>query len=156
NPSVYPPGTRFPRYLAPFHAWPYDQAEVMAQVVKLGLIASRAKASPVRSNCPLNWLLMYSDLRNLGYNPYAPEFSALIREGKASRWYWRVMGPFVNAMLRSKLLLGRQVTESLRWLELTPADLRITRGATACGECPAHAGGGPQVISGVELVDSAK
>ena len=37
-------------------------------------------ASPIHSNYPINWLLMYSDLKAFGYNPYAPEFSALIRQ----------------------------------------------------------------------------
>ncbi len=131
NPFRYPLGTRFPRYLAPFHAWPYSQSEVMAKVVELGLSSNSRNASPVHSNCPLNWLLMYSDLQNLHYNPYAPEFSKLIREGKASRMQWRVAGPMVNAMIRTKTFLGRNVQTSLKWLELTPADLKITRPAGA-------------------------
>jgi hypothetical protein len=97
----------------------------MRAVVKLGLIANRRYASPVHSNCPVNWLLMYSDLEHLGYNPYTPEFSQLIREGKASRWYWRIMMPFVNFMIRHKIGLGRNVSRSLQWLELTPGDLHI-------------------------------
>jgi hypothetical protein len=99
--------------------------------VALGLIANGKHANPIHSNCPVNWLLMYSDLRNLGYNPYAPEFSKLIREGKASRKYWRVMAPMVNFMIRKKILLGRNVTTSLRWLDLQPEELRITRSAPA-------------------------
>jgi hypothetical protein len=129
NPLRYPPRSRFPRYLAPFHAWKYNQAETMAKVVELGLIRNSKHASPVHSNCPVNWLLMYSDLKNLGYNPYAPEFSTLIRTGKAKRWYWRIMGPVVNFMIRHKILLGRNVAKSFRWLGLQPADLRITRPA---------------------------
>jgi len=125
NPGAYPAGTPFPRYLAPFHAWPYSQEATMRAVVELGLSASRRNASPVHSNCPVNWLLMYSDLRNLGYNPYAPEFSRLIREGKARRGYWRVMGAAVNFMIRRKVLLGRNVRSSLAWLGLRPDDLRI-------------------------------
>lgn len=127
NPLRYPAGTRFPRYLAPFHAWPYDQAEIMDKVVRLGLIANHKSASPIHSNCPVNWLLMYSDLQNLGYNPYAPEFSALIREGKASRRYWRILGPAVDFMIRHKILLGREVTRSLRRIGIRPDELRITR-----------------------------
>ena len=126
NPLQYSPGTKFPRYLAPFHAWRYSQSEAMSLVVELGLVESRRHASPVHSNCPVNWLLMYSDLRNLGFNPYAPEFSQLIREGKASRFYWRVMGPIVNFMIRRQILLGRNVSKSLEWLGLKPSDLRIT------------------------------
>lgn len=125
NPLRYPAGTQFPRYLAPFHAWPYCQEEAMKAVVKLGLVANRRNASPVHSNCPVNWLLMYSDLKHLGYNPYAPEFSKLIREGKANRSYWRVVAPVVNWMIRHRVFLGRNVDRSLNWLGLTPNDLRI-------------------------------
>ena len=127
NPLRYPSGTRFPRYLAPFHAWPYSQEETMCKVVELGLIANHKSANPIHSNCPVNWLLMYSDLQNLGYNPYAPEFSALIREGKASRRYWRIVTPIVNFMIRYQVFLGRNVSRSLKWLGLKPTDLRITR-----------------------------
>ena len=134
NPHVYPAGTSFPRYLAPFHAWPYSQEENMRAVVSLGLIQNASKASPVHSNCPLNWLLMYSDLRNLGYNPYAPEFSKLIREGKANRKYWRIMGPVVDTMIRTQTFLGKNVRDSLKSLDMIPDELRITREAPAAGE----------------------
>ena len=96
NPKRYQPATRFPRYLAPYHAWPYDQDEIMKKVVALGLIGSTKNASPVFSNYPINWLLMYSDLKSFGYNPYAPEFATLIREGKANKQYWKVMGKVVD------------------------------------------------------------
>ena len=129
NPLRYPPGTRFPRYLAPFHAWEYSQTEVMKKVVELGLASNSRHASPVHSNCPLNWLLMYSDLKHLHYNPYHPEFSKLIREGKASRAQWKVGAPVVNAMIRTKTFLGRNVKTSLKWLDLREEDLRITRSA---------------------------
>jgi len=139
NPRRYPAGTRFPRFLAPFHAWPYSQRETMRAVVELGLAANRRHANPVYSNCPVNWLLMYSDLKQLGYNPYAPEFSRLIREGKASRWYWRLMTPVVNGMIRHRVFLGRNVTKSLEWLGLRPEELRITRRVAPAAASPAAA-----------------
>lgn len=127
NPRRYPPGARFPRFLAPFHAWQYNQEDIMRQVVKLGLVAKRKYANPIYSNDLLNWLLMYSDLKNFGYNPYAPEFSALIREGKANRLYWKIMGPAVDFMIRHKVYLGRNVDSSMQWLGLKPEDLVIRR-----------------------------
>jgi hypothetical protein len=127
DPQRYPAGTRFPRYLAPFHAWPYDQDRIMKEVVELGLAASGRHASPIHSNYPINWLLMYSDLKSFGYNPYAPEFSSLIRQGKANRNYWRIMAPVVDAMIRHRIGPGREVTRSLQWLGLKPEDLRITK-----------------------------
>lgn len=131
NPLRYPAGTVFPRYLAPFHAWEYSQTEVMKKVVELGLASNSRHASPIHSNCPLNWLLMYSDLKHLGYNPYHPEFSKLIREGKASRARWRVGAPMVNAMILTKTFLGKNVKTSLDWLDLKTEDLRVTRPAAS-------------------------
>ncbi len=127
KPGDYPAGTQFPRYLAPFHAWPYNQEEIMRKVVELGLVATSKHANPIHSNYPINWLLMYSDLRTFGYNPYAPEFSALIRRGKANRNYWRIMGPLVDFMIRKRLGPGREVTRSLNWLGLTTNELCITK-----------------------------
>ena len=137
NPKSYPAGTRFPRYLAPFHAWPYDQAEVMKRVVDLGLIESAGNANPIHSNCPINWLLMYSDLKNLGYNPYNPEFSRLIREGRANRLYWKWALPLVNFMIRHRVFLGRHVEASLRWLGLNERDLKIRRRLPAAAKVAA-------------------
>lgn len=131
NPRRFPDGTRFPRYLAPFHAWPYDQDTTMKRVYERGLVARASHASPIRSNYPVNWLLMYSDLKHFGYNPYAPEFAALIREGKASRSHWKIMAPLVDFLIRHKLLLGRETVHQLKWLGLREEDLqiRLPRGA---------------------------
>ncbi len=129
NPLKYPEGTEFPRYLAPFHAWKYSQEDAMKQVVKLGLIKNKKSANPIHSNCPINWLLMYSDLKNLGFNPYAPEFSKLIREGKANRLQWRFLTPVVNWMIRHKVFLGANVKKSLQWLGMSESELAITRPA---------------------------
>ena len=127
NPLRYPPGTAFPRYLAPFHAWPYHQEDIMRQVVELGLVATRKHANPIHSNYPINWLLMFSDLRHLGYNPYVPEFSALIRRGQANRNYWRVMAPVVDFLIRNRLGPAAEVSRSLRELDLTAEELRINQ-----------------------------
>ena len=126
NPLKFPNNTKFPRYLAPFHAWDYNQDEVMRKVAELGLVKRGRHASPIVSNYPINWLMMFSDLKHFGFNPYAPEFSALIREGKANLNYWRVMAPLVDWMIRRKILLGRDVTRTQEWLGLTDQDLRIT------------------------------
>lgn len=131
NPTTYPAGTEFPRYFAPFHAWDYSQADIMKKVVDLGLVGKSRHASPVFSNSPINWLLMFSDLKTFGFNPYAPEFAALIRTGKASLTQWKVTGPVVDWMIRNKALLGKATATSLRELGLSEEDLRITlpRGA---------------------------
>jgi len=131
NPNNYPTGTQFPRYLAPYHAWKYNQEEVMRKVVELGLVKSSKHANPIFSNYPINWLLMYSDLKHFGYNPYLPEFAALIRAGKANRQQWKFIIPIVDYMIRYKVYLGKEVKTSLEWLEISEDDLVInqTQGA---------------------------
>lgn len=125
NPGRLTTPMRVPRYLAPFHAWDYDQNEVMRKVSELGLVKRSAHASPIVSNYPINWLMMYSDLKHFGYNPYTPEFSTLIREGKASLRQWKVLAPIVDFMIRNRVFLGREVTRRLRWLDLDENELRI-------------------------------
>lgn len=126
NPLKLPGNPTFPRYLAPYHVWDYDQDEVIRKVTELGLVRRSSHANPIVSNYPINWLMMFSDLKHFGYNPYVPEFSALIREGKASLNYWRVMLPIVNFMIRKKIGYGREVRRSMQWLGLRESDLRIT------------------------------
>lgn len=123
NPTVYPKGTIFPRFLAPFHAWEYDQYKVIEKVVELGLVKNKLHASPVFSNFTLNWLFMYLDLNNFGYNPYLPEFAELIRQGKAKYSQWRVIFPVVDWMIKRKILLGKNVKKGLKWLELEEHEL---------------------------------
>jgi hypothetical protein len=127
NPHHYPAHTQFPRYLAPLHAWDYDQDAMIRKVHDLGLVKRRAHGNPIHSNYPINWLLMYSDIKHFGYNPYAPEFSDLIRAGKANRAYWSVMAPVVDFIIRHRLFLGLNVTRQMRWLGLEESDLRITQ-----------------------------
>jgi hypothetical protein len=127
NPAHYGPQAVFPRVIAPFHAWEYHQADVMEKVVALGLAKSKWYANPVLSNFTLNWLLMYSDLDKLGYNPYKPEFSQLVREGKAGRTQWRMLFSFMDWMIRNKVLLGRHVDSSLAWLGIRPEEMKMKR-----------------------------
>ncbi len=131
NPTTLPKGTEFPRYFAPYHAWEYNQETIMKRVVELGLVANTRSASPIFSNYPINWLLMLSDLKAFGFNPYAPEFSTLIRTGKASLSQWKVMAPAVDWMIRNKALLGKDAAIWLKELGLRESDLAITlpRGA---------------------------
>ncbi len=126
NPLKEGANIAFPRYLAPFHAWKYDQDEIMKKVFELGLVEKKSYASPILSNYPINWLLMYSDLKHFGYNPYIPEFAKLIREGKASRLYWKIAQPVVNFMISNKLFLGKEVQRQQKILNLRDEDLRIT------------------------------
>jgi len=129
NPRDYPKGTQFPRFLAPLHAWKYNQEALIREVVKFGLVKTRKNANPMYSNFPMNWLFMYSDLKNLGFIAYEPEFAKLIREGKASFQYWKIMARVGTFMVRHQVFLGAQTKKYLKWFDLRPEDLRITHEA---------------------------
>ena len=126
NPLKLPKNINYPRYIAPFHVWDYNQQKIIDELYKYGIIKSKKYGNPILTNYPINWLLMYSDIKHFGYNPYHPEFSALIREGKASKRYWQIMAPIVNFMIKNKVLLGKNVKKKLKWLEITEKDLKIT------------------------------
>lgn len=142
NPACYDASVKLPRILAPFHAWEYDQAKVTAKVIELGLVQNKVHANPVLSNFTLNWLLMYSDLKHLGYNPYKPEFSKLVREGKAGRTRWRLIFALMDFMVRRQILMGRHIKRSLRDLGLQLSDLKL---APKRLEPPAHVQASPPV-----------
>lgn len=125
DPARYPKDTQFPRILMPFHAWEYNQGEVMKKVVELGLIKSKKWASPVYSNCLLNWLMMYSDTKNFNYNPYLFEFAKLIRGGKAGKWQWFLIDRMLKFMLKHRILLGRYIPFMLKELKLKKENLCI-------------------------------
>lgn len=125
NPHIYGKDAKFPRMIAPYHAWDYDQEDVMEKVVELGLAKNYWYVNPILSNFTLNMLLIYSDLKNLGYNPYKPEFAQLVREGKARRFVWLVLFFLWDFMALNKVLLGRYVTSSFKWLDLQPEQLQI-------------------------------
>jgi len=137
DPHCYPKDTQFPRILIPFHAWKYDQSEVIKKVVELKLISRKKFASPVYSNCLLNWLLMYSDLKNFGYNPYLFEFAKLIREGKADKKRWFIVDKVLTFMLKHKIIFGRYIPFLLKELNIKPEDLCI-KSTNACDIASHH------------------
>ena len=82
EPFRYPPGTCFPRYLAPFHAWPYNQAEIMKKWCSWDWRAIAGMRVLSTATARSTGFSMYSDLQNLHYNPYAPEFPTLDSRGE--------------------------------------------------------------------------
>jgi len=123
--TSYSKDTRFPRFLACFHAWKYNQQEVIETVSREGYVSRKKHAHPLYSNFILNWLFMYLDIKKLGYNPYMPEFSKLIREGKASYKRWKILYPLINFMIINKINVGKQVNTGLKKLGVTLKDLGV-------------------------------
>ena len=71
----------------PFQALDYDITRNTDAIIEMGLI-ERGKESPVLTNCLINLAMMEQDFQQLGYNPYAGEFSQLFREGQLKKDEW--------------------------------------------------------------------
>jgi len=112
NPSRYPEGTRLPRLLAPLHVMEYSTDDVIARLDREGILP-RKKSNPAITNCILNWPMIMLDRRLLGYNPYLPEMSSVVRSGKSSRTFWK--GLF--AIMDLQLKLGIFKTKDIRKVE---------------------------------------
>jgi hypothetical protein len=78
---------KMPDVILPFQALDYDIARNTEAILEMGLI-ERGKESPVLTNCLINLAMMEQDFQQLGYNPYAGEFSQLFREGQLDKEEW--------------------------------------------------------------------
>jgi len=69
DPRRFPGPHAVPALPAPFHAWPYNQEQIMKEVVGLGLAASGRPRQSDPQQLSINWLLMYSDLKIVRLQP---------------------------------------------------------------------------------------
>jgi hypothetical protein len=99
DPHRYPPGTRFPRIIAPLHVMDYDTEQIMNLLSEKKIIPKR-RLSPVVTNCAINWPMVLLDTKLLGHNPYVREFSAVVREGHTPRAFWRTILFLVNLQIK--------------------------------------------------------
>ena len=127
NPKCYPAGTSFPRLLSPLHAWNYSEDTVVRDIIKAGLISSKNQINPMKSNSRLVWIMMYSDIKNLGYISYMIEFAQIIREGRANRRRWFFLEALARFMIRHKIAFGRNVPILMKELGLSPEDMKINQ-----------------------------
>lgn len=117
-------GGNLPRLLFPYHVLEYPK-EVAKSVVELGLI-QKGNASPLVTNCQLSLLLMYLDIKKLGYNPYISSISYLVREGRISRRRLLLAIEGGNLLVKSgmaSIFLKRKINHVLEYLNLEMKEL---------------------------------
>ncbi|MDH5545033.1 MAG: hypothetical protein OEZ43_05535 [Gammaproteobacteria bacterium] len=81
------PEHQVPRNILPYHAWDYDESFVKEEVIRLGYLEP-GYDNPLATNNILIPLMVNLDYARYGYCGFEPEFSLLVREGKASRDWW--------------------------------------------------------------------
>ena len=104
-----------PRVLFPYHAWPYNESEVIATVAKLGLIPP-GKADPLLTNCDVVWAFSVYDFRVYGCNAYAFPIARLVREGMAERSRFKKILADLKECITQGVFRGPEVRHFYRQL----------------------------------------
>jgi len=114
---------QYPRVIYPFHVIKCPTRDEMIKKCKeLSLVK---KPHPRATDCILKPLLMYLDLKKLGYNSYIPNVSYNIREGKTSlsRRQWLLSMTAGNWLGKSGLYKRSDMNHAMEYLNLSLKDL---------------------------------
>lgn len=111
DPNRYPNLEKLPIALFPFHVWDYDSEKIRKIIYDVGLISSYKSSSMLRTNCLLNQLMSYVDLRIDGNFNMLPYIGFLIRNGFSDKKKWKS-----TVFLVEKILL-RSKNPSIKKLE---------------------------------------
>ncbi len=112
-----------PAVYFPFHVVPsYKSSRIRAEIAKAGLLP-KGRSSQTLTNCRLNWLMMYRDYRNLGYNAHLPSFSHKIRRGIESRAEWNMSLFLAKIFIGNALFPRKLMKDALKKLGLDFSDL---------------------------------
>jgi len=117
---------RIPDVVLPFRALEYEVGRNTETVIDAGLM-KRGNENPLITNCYVNLLMMDLDYRQLGYNPYAWEFSQLLRERKLPLEEWRAIDDRMAQEIRDGVFEREKIDAVLDQLGLREAYARIVR-----------------------------
>lgn len=104
-----------PRLLYPFYVWGYNEDEIKEEALKIDI---KSHSHPVLTNNRLIPLMTVVDILNLGYSSYEPEFSALIRSGKANRKEWVPIFELSEYGAKTGRFIKKSIDPAIKTLEL--------------------------------------
>lgn len=121
--------TRYPekdiaRVLYPFVAWRFDEDYIKDTVVKLGFM-EKEKMSPLVTNNQLIPIENVVDMFHLGYSSWEPEFTKMIRDGRANKLYWRNTFELIEYASKTGTFISASIDKALTRLHLSRKDLGI-------------------------------
>lgn len=111
----------YPRVLVPYHVIHYPNVEEIESFLRKKRLID--VLTPLLTNCSLQWLTLYLDIKKNGYNPALPNYSTLIREGKAKRWKWHLIFSIGKMLLEARLIKRREIKKTLNFLNLKLSEL---------------------------------
>lgn len=121
--------TRYPeediaRVIYPFVAWRFDEEYIKKKVVELGFMEQK-NTSPLVTNSQLIPLENVVDIFHLGYSSWEPEFTRMIRGGRADRRFWRNVFELVEYASKTGTFISGSVDSMLLRLHLSREELGI-------------------------------
>lgn len=111
-----------PQLLAPFHILEYDSQDIMKKLVQLDLISRNRVHSNV-TNCYLTRLMIYLDIKTLGYHTWVHNYCCKIRDGKSSRLKIFLYMKIVELKVRLNIFKRDSLKFCLKKLNLPMDDL---------------------------------
>lgn len=112
------------RVIYPFVAWRFDEEYIKKKVVELGFM-KQDSVSPLTTNSKLIPLENVVDISHLGYSSWEPEFTRMIRDGRADRRFWRNVFELVEYASKTGTFISGSVDSMLDRLHLSREDVGI-------------------------------
>ena len=113
-----------PRVAFPFYAWNLSEEFIKSEVTRLELIDGH-KNSPLVTNNILIPLQGLVDVVTLGYSSWEPEFTQMVRDGKADKKFWQYTFELLQYSARTGNLIDKAVLKTLKRLNLTPKEVGL-------------------------------
>lgn len=115
---------QIPQMAFPLVAWDLAEQDIRAKVIQLGILEAGLD-SPILTNSEYIPLLGVVDVHRDGYSSFEPEFSRMIREGKAKKENWQYVWEVLEYTARTGQIISGTIDETLAKLELTRQDVGI-------------------------------
>jgi hypothetical protein len=116
-----------PEVYFPFHVLSYPGSNKIQKILDEKHILKKGRANPLKSNCILNYLLVYLDIKKMGYNPLTPGISYQIRKGYYAKkdWFLFLAGIefLVKTGLYQNLVMRKQLDSIVDKLDITLDEL---------------------------------
>jgi len=108
----------------PFYAWNLAEDFIRSKVVGLELLDADMN-HPLLTNNQLIPLMTMVDMAKYGYSSFEPEFSQMVRDGKADPIFWRNVFELSEYAAKSGHFVAASVDEMLERLDLTRQQLGL-------------------------------
>ena len=123
DPARYPERV-LPRIVFPNYVWRFSEAAIEDKVSR-GRLIPRSRLSPLVTNSVLISLMGVIDIHQLGYSSFEPEFTQMIREGRAERQKWHAIFELLEYSAQTGWLLDKEIIPVLKSLNLTKKEVGI-------------------------------